>query len=189
MFAVDRQSYEVRLTPRRGGHAISVTGNSVWSWQRQTDGRWLLARAIWNSTTALPESNSAADLAAIRALANRYTDRCNAGDLAGFMATLSDDIVFLPPDHEAVIGAAAVEQYVKNEFLDPFDVHLAFSFDALQSDGVHAFARGPFELALTPRAGGEQIVQRGKFLDVFTKQSDGGWKFASVMFNANAPRR
>jgi hypothetical protein len=48
-------------------------------------------------------------------------------------------------------------------------------------------ARGPFELRLTPKSGGELVVDRGKFVDLFRRQSDGSWKFARVMFNRNRP--
>jgi len=76
---------------------------------------------------------------------------------------------------------------IKSGFFDPFQVHLSFVFDELNVAGDWAFARGPFELRLTPKPGGEPVVDRGKFIDVFRRQGDGSWRFARVIFNRNRP--
>jgi uncharacterized protein (TIGR02246 family) len=187
VYAIERIGYAIHLTPRAGGPAIHTTGSCFWTWQRQGDGRWLVARAIWNSDTPLPAANAEADARAIKQVADDYTAACNAADLDGFMATCTDDIVFLPPDDNAVVGADAVAAYIKNGFFDPFQVHLSFVFDELNVAGDWAFARGPFELRLTPKPGGEPVVDRGKFIDVFQRQGDGSWRFARVIFNRNLP--
>src|SRR5436853_525285 len=109
-----------------------------------------IARAIWNSDTPLSAPAPSADVRAIERVAADYAAACNAGDLDGFMATCTAGIVFLPPEADAVVGAEAVRGYIKTSFLDPFDVHLSFSFDALTAAGASAFGHGPYELKLTP---------------------------------------
>jgi ketosteroid isomerase-like protein len=185
LWAFDRFSYTIRLTPREGGSAIQTSGTCLWMWQRQSDGRWKIARALWNSSDPATGTSSDADVLAIRQVADDYTAAINAGDLVAFMSTCTPDIVFLPPDDVAVPGAEAVQRYVKNSFLDPFNVHLSFAFDDLQVTGDSAFGHGPYELRLTPKSGGDVIADGGKFLDVFKRQSGGSWKFARVMFNRN----
>ena len=186
-WAFDCLSYAMRLAPKAGGPAIQTTGTCVWVWERQADGRWLIARAIWNSDNPPPSGSSDADVRAIHEVAADYAESCNTGNLPGFMSTCSADIVFLPRDDEAVSGADAVQRYLKQSFFDPFDVHLSFTFDDLELTGDSASAHGPYELRLTPKSGGETIADRGKFLDVFRRESNGAWKFARVMFNRNAP--
>lgn len=187
LYAVERITYAIQLTPKAGGAPIHTTGSCFWTWQRQGDGQWQVARAIWNSDVPLPAATPDADARAITQLANQYTAACNTGDVAGFIATCADDIVFLPPDDNAVVGADAVAAYIKSGFFDPFEVHLSFVFDELNVTGDWAFARGPFELRLTPKPGGEPVVDRGKFIDVFRRQGDGSWRFARVIFNRNRP--
>jgi ketosteroid isomerase-like protein len=154
-------------------------------WQRQSDGRWKIARALWNSSEPAGDASSGADVQAIRQVADDYAAAINAGDLGAFMSTCTPDIVFLPPDDVAASGAEAVQRYLKNSFLDPFNVHLSFAFDDLQVAGDAAFGHGPYELRLTPKSGGDVIVDRGKFLDAFKRESAASWKFARVMFNRN----
>jgi uncharacterized protein (TIGR02246 family) len=187
VYAMERIAYAIQVTPKAGGPAIQTTGSCLWTWQRQGDGRWLVARAIWNSDMPLQSTNADVDTRAIADVANEYTSACNAGDVRRFMATCTDDVVFLPPDDHAALGATAVEAYVKAGFFDPFHVHLSFAFDELQVAGDWAFGRGPFELRLTPKPGGEPVVDRGKFLDVLRRQGDGSWRFARVIFNRNQP--
>jgi ketosteroid isomerase-like protein len=49
VWAFDQLYYTIRLTPRAGGSSIHDSGPCIWIWRRETDGRWRIARAIWNS--------------------------------------------------------------------------------------------------------------------------------------------
>ena len=51
---VDRTSYTIVLTPRSGGPAIQDSGTCFWIWERDADGSWKIARAIWNSAKPMP---------------------------------------------------------------------------------------------------------------------------------------
>jgi ketosteroid isomerase-like protein len=187
VWAFERQSYEIELTPREGGSPVADRGSSVWIWQRQSDGGWRVARAIWNSNVPLPAGDTDADARAIRKVADEYTTACNTGNLDALMATCTPDVVFLPPDDNAVSGAAQSRQWLKTTFFDPFNVLLSFSIAELDVRGDRAVAYGPFRLTLTPRDGGAAIHDAGKFIDVYHRQGDGSWKFGRVIFNRDAP--
>jgi ketosteroid isomerase-like protein len=47
-------SYAIVLTPRSGASAIQDGGTCLWIWERDADGAWKLARAIWNSANPIP---------------------------------------------------------------------------------------------------------------------------------------
>ncbi len=49
-WAFERGSYEWVIVPEGGGESISDKVNFIGIWQRQSDGVWREARAIWNST-------------------------------------------------------------------------------------------------------------------------------------------
>lgn len=53
VWAFERLAYAIELTPRSGGAAVQERGNCFWAWQRQADGSWKVARAIWNSDVPL----------------------------------------------------------------------------------------------------------------------------------------
>jgi len=50
--AVDRFDWTVDSAPRTGGAPFHDEGKCVWIWQRESDGTWRVARAIWNSDLA-----------------------------------------------------------------------------------------------------------------------------------------
>lgn len=52
--AVHRWTFTLRIQPRAGGAAIEDSGTCFWIWRRETTGRWMVARAIWNSTRPMP---------------------------------------------------------------------------------------------------------------------------------------
>ncbi|MBI4475518.1 MAG: nuclear transport factor 2 family protein, partial [Acidobacteria bacterium] len=92
---------------------------------------------------------------AIHRLADRYKTTCNADDLDSFMTLLTDDVVFMPPDQNSVVGKPAVRAWLTESFFGPFRMNLRFSFDELDIVGDLACGRGPFELSMAPKAGGE----------------------------------
>jgi ketosteroid isomerase-like protein len=42
-------AYNITLTPKTGGQSIRDTGKYITIYSRGSDGRWLIARDIWNS--------------------------------------------------------------------------------------------------------------------------------------------
>ena len=128
-----------------------------------------------------------AETAAINRTAKEYLSAINSGDLNQWLGTLTDDVVYLPPDQPMVTGKKAVRPWVKKTFFDPFKMKLNFSFDELEVLGSSAFGHGRFTLALTPRAGGKNAKIAGKFVDIFRRQSNGAWKFARVIWNSDKP--
>jgi ketosteroid isomerase-like protein len=49
-WAFDRGTYRQTLAPKRGGAAVNESGNYLWLYRREADGRWKQARVIWNSS-------------------------------------------------------------------------------------------------------------------------------------------
>jgi ketosteroid isomerase-like protein len=54
-WAVERASFEWVVNPVGGGDPITDPGSFMQVWQRQPDGRWLLSREVWNSTSPAPQ--------------------------------------------------------------------------------------------------------------------------------------
>ena len=89
---------------------------------------------------------------AIHRTLQEYVSAVNAGELNQWLGTLTDDIVFLPPDQPRIDGKDAVRLWAKNNFFDPFQMMLTHSFDELDVVGPMAFVHGRFALPLTPNA-------------------------------------
>ncbi|MDA2923146.1 nuclear transport factor 2 family protein [Acidobacteria bacterium AH-259-L09] len=127
------------------------------------------------------------DLEAINGLREEYIAAANAGDVDGWLATLTDDAVFMPPNELAVAGKAAIRSWVVKSFFDPFDIQLSFSHQEVEVAGDWAFVQGRFSYSLTPKAGGEVIEESGKFIDILKRQSDGSFKYARAIWNSDNP--
>ena len=48
-WAFDRGEYSHVLTPKQGGDPLKELGKYVWIYRQTSDGRWKVARVIWNS--------------------------------------------------------------------------------------------------------------------------------------------
>ena len=53
-WAFTRGTYSSTFTPRAGGEPVQENGKSLWILERQADGSWKYARAIWNSDNPPP---------------------------------------------------------------------------------------------------------------------------------------
>ena len=124
---------------------------------------------------------------AIRRIAQEYISGINSGDLTKWLGTLTDDIVFLPPDQPLVSGKNAVCAWVKETFFDPFRMKLDVSFDEIEVLGDTAHAYGRFTLFLSPTGGGSDIEMVGKFINIYRRESDGAWRYTRAMFNSDKP--
>ncbi|MCI0388332.1 MAG: SgcJ/EcaC family oxidoreductase [Acidobacteria bacterium] len=124
---------------------------------------------------------------AIRGIAQEYMSAINSGDLDKWLGTLTDDVVFLPPDQPLVSGKNAVREWAKETFFDPFRMKLNLSFDEIEVFGDTATTYGRCTLFLSPTGGGSATEMVGKFIDIFRRESDGAWRFARAMFNFDKP--
>ena len=52
--AIERHHWVLDSIPKRGGRPVHDEGKGLWVWRRQKDGRWKIARAIWNSDLSEP---------------------------------------------------------------------------------------------------------------------------------------
>ena len=124
---------------------------------------------------------------AIRQVVQEYLNAINSGDLNKWLGTLTDDVVFLPPDHPLASGKNAAGAWVKESFFDPFRMKLDVSLDEIEVLGDTAHAYGRFTLFLSPTGGGSDIEMVGKFINIFRRESDGAWRYARAMFNSDKP--
>lgn len=126
-----------------------------------------------------------ADRAGLDWHGEEYTRALVEGDLEGWLDTLSNDCVYLPPGVPAVRGREAVRRWAKESFFDPFDIGFEFEYEDFEVTGSSASAWGWYREELTPKGGGETLHLRGKFIDVFRQYADGTWKLAWCCFNTD----
>ena len=122
----------------------------------------------------------------LRDVTQRYVEAFNRGDLDAAVEFYTDDATFLHPHAEIVSGKQAIK-----EFFEAGRVFLGLkrlNFEILESgcDGNLAYERGIMQIDIEPE-GGQALVDKGKYLVVMKRQSDGSWKVAVDIWNSDLP--
>ena len=127
------------------------------------------------------------DTDAVAKLIAESIAQINKNNVEGWVATLADEITYLPPDHPTVVGKKAVETWARRDYFDKFKTSMKFTLDRVEVTGPVAIAWGQMTMGLTPKQGGSEIVLVGKFFDVLKRGTFGKRKLTHVAFSSNAP--
>ena len=108
-------------------------------------------------------------------------------DAEALFAYVADDVVLMPPGEALVRGKSSMRDWYAG-FLSEFRTSSLVLTDreVFVSDGW-AVELGVFEWGLAPAAGGDPVLDRGNYMQVWTSQPDGQWRFARELWNSSAP--
>ena len=102
-------------------------------------------------------------------------------DMAGLARLYTADAVLMPPNHPNVSGQAAIQEYFGTF---PKVIRLSATNHQIDGRGDIAYVRGSYEMTLESE-GGESIDDRGKYLEIRSRQDDGSWPVALDMFSSD----
>jgi len=122
-----------------------------------------------------PGSDSAADEAALRALAAAALEAEVNEDLEAWLATVADDAILLTDDG-VVRGKGALRERFMSSFAN-FDWEGSWSLEEIEISGDLAVMWGPIETILIARDGSSHSHTAGHHFDSARRQSDGSWKY------------
>jgi ketosteroid isomerase-like protein len=129
-------------------------------------------------------STSVDDLQQVVTAAKRETEVIASGDIDGYLGLLADDAVFLPPNTPAKAGRELRTwlrdflQRASVEWLDYADGASIVSGDL----AIHDYS---YVWRVTPKAGGQPVVGRGKGLQAYRRLPNGTWKLLRNVWNAD----
>lgn len=132
---------------------------------------------------AAPTGLTEADRAAIEAARAAAEAAANANDIETWTAHYADDAVFLQPNMPVITGKAAIVESMKQ--FPPLS-GVKFTHTSVEGAGDLAFAQGTYELTMTP-PGAAAITDRGKFIEIWRKGADGGWRMYRDIYNSDLP--
>ena len=100
-----------------------------------------------------------------------------AKDATAFSANYATDAVMMTPGMAAMKGHDAIKSGVTGMFADPA-LKIDFSSDRVEvaDSGDMAATRGSYTLNVTDSATNKPITDKGSYVTVFRKQTDGAWK-------------
>lgn len=110
----------------------------------------------------------------------QWLEAFNSGDAAGVVAQYSTDGRLLAPNMELLQGSDALGTFVQG-FIDT-GVKLTFSLlDVYETSDV-CTSVGTYHMTA-----GADTADRGKFIEVWVRQSDDSWRIRDDIFNSDLP--
>ena len=128
-------------------------------------------------TPAVEETaTTEADVGKINKASEEFVAAAKANDTERLVSLYATDAVSMPPDEPVFKGSEGVQTWMQS-FFDQFAVEdFNISAQEVTVKGDWAFRRGTFEMTVSPVAGGEQMQDMGKFIDIWQRQPDVSWK-------------
>jgi ketosteroid isomerase-like protein len=121
----------------------------------------------------------------LRDLDSQWAKAAAAKDVEQTIAYYSDDAIVLPPNATSAATKEAIRNVWKDTFASPgFVISWQPTRVQVGKSGEMAWVGGRYELTMND-ASGKPIDDRGKYLEVWEKQTDGNWKCAAEMWNSD----
>ena len=133
-----------------------------------------------------PETNAAADIAAVDAIRNAFITAMNTGDAAAVGNLYTADGVSQHNHDKTITGRDAIVESQK-EMFSQFVVKAEIMPDETRTMGAFGFDRGRYTMTMTPKAGGEPMTDEGRYIVLLQKEADGAWKVSRDMDNSTTP--
>jgi uncharacterized protein (TIGR02246 family) len=122
--------------------------------------------------------------AVIRKTGDDWAQHWNAKDLDKLVAAYAPDAVYLPPHHAAVHGRDAIREYLKGPLAHGV-TGLSFEVTYIKQAGDFAYDVGRYNMTVPHDGANKQ--DRGKYLTVWRRQTDGRWHIAADAWSSDKP--
>ena len=129
-----------------------------------------------------------ADLAPLHEFLSHAGEAVNAGDVEAEVNRFTADGIYMWPGAPAIEGHDALRKWFEVRFSE-IEVELESKTLELEVVGEWAFERGRSVARIRPRTGGAVQTVRGKYLNILRRQTDGTWRIARRIRNADHPTK
>jgi len=128
-----------------------------------------------------------ADVKAIRDLEAANVQAFAAKDIDKIGASYADDASLFLPDAPVINGMAAIKAALSPQLKDK-NFSLTFASDKVEiaKSGDLGYAQGSLTYTMTAPKTKKVLTRKGKYVTVYKKQADGGWKAVAVIWNEDA---
>jgi uncharacterized protein (TIGR02246 family) len=137
--------------------------------------------------TAPPDTHDA-DIQALRDTEAAWVKDAATKDVDKFVAHYTDDASVLLPNAPIITGKDAIRNALKPIMADP---NFVLQFSSTKQDvgkgGDLGYTVGSYTMTLTNPKDNKPITDKGKYITIFRKQTDGSWKAVSDMLNSDMP--
>lgn len=139
--------------------------------------------------TATAPDTRAADEAVIRQLDIAWSRAAEMNDLEGIVNMYAEDAVVMVPHAAIVIGKQAARELNRAMLSTPgFLVQWRPDSVEVARFGDIGYVLGTYDLTVND-ATGIPMTDKGKYVEIWKKQTDGSWKVAVEALNSDLPPR
>jgi ketosteroid isomerase-like protein len=116
-----------------------------------------------------------------------YVNAINSNDVNALLETVTDDVVYLPPNSTAIVGTNDLGQWLA-EYFGAFDSKwVKTSVEFVVRDDL-AYEWYTYKSTDTPRDGtGEIVTDNGNGINIYRRGDDGSWRVWRDMWTTEAP--
>jgi len=131
--------------------------------------------------------NVEAERANLRNLDSKLLKYAQQKDLKSFLAVYADDVYVFPPNAPLLTGREAGGKLWSELFTNPgFDLTWQLTQIEVSRAGDLAYESGTYKIT-TKDSKGRLMTDRGKFIAIFKKQTNGEWKQMVDIWNSDQP--
>ena len=136
---------------------------------------------------AAPPDTRAADEAAIRKADVDWSNAAQTNKVDAWVAFYSDDATVLPPNEPMASGKDAIHKSIEGLLGLP-GLNLKWEPKKIEvsKSGDMAYSFGTYEMSMTDPKG-TPVMDKGKYVEVWKKQTDGSWKCAVDTYSSDLP--
>jgi uncharacterized protein (TIGR02246 family) len=128
-----------------------------------------------------------ADRAAIDKLRAEFAENYSAGDIKRVAAAYAPDAVLIQNFAPAVVGSEAITEFMTAQF-EAASIRLTLtSEEVVFPSGGRAVDRGTYQSTISMRAATTSREDRGDYVVVWERQSNGAWKLAFDVDRSTTP--
>jgi uncharacterized protein (TIGR02246 family) len=149
--------------------------------------KYALAAALLLMGASASAEAQTGEKAAIISLLSSYEAALNTSSTAAVMPLYAEDGVFMPPNNQPAVGAAAVRQAYDAVF-NAIKLNLKFTVaEVVQVAPDWAFARTNSVGTVSVNPAGTKSAEANQELFILKKAADGAWKIARYSFSTTNP--
>jgi len=115
-----------------------------------------------------------------------FHEALRRNDAESLFAYVADDVILMPPGEAAVRGKKAMRDWYSGFLTQYRTSSLILSDRELFVSDEWTVELGTFEWGLAPTAGGDSVLDRGNYMQVWRSQADGEWRFEREIWNSAA---
>ena len=111
----------------------------------------------------------------VHAAHEAYINAINSNNVDNLLATVTDDIVYLPPNSPPIVGKNNVGPWL-TDYFEAFETKWVKTTVELVTQGDLAYEWYTYQATDTPRDGGDIATDSGNGINIYRRGADNTWR-------------